>query len=149
MPRLRESSGAEFIDQNCIILCTLKHTRLDMAVALGKRKRRVEVASEQGSVADMGAESKHEDLQDVFRRAFEAKFKPLRVQKREQEVPEVVGEDEQDINDEESDWSGISEPEDSILVVEHASIQRPDVALDKQALKAFMVSLQWPYLFGH
>ena len=55
-----------------------------MAVALGKRKRRTDVVApprKAEKVVQQAEESDHEDLRDAFRRAFEAKFRPLKGEK--------------------------------------------------------------------
>jgi hypothetical protein len=80
-----------------------------MAPTLGKRKRNgiehmrnTKVGSEESS------ESQNEDIQDVFRRHFEARFKPLpSITKATKLVDEVLAEE----GGEESEWEGISEPE--------------------------------------
>lgn len=116
-----------------------------MATTLGKRKRRDEVTKSVASAASKSKvipepESDNEDLQAIFRRAFEAKFKPLQGAKKkepEQVVAEVVQEDE----DDDSDWSGISEAEkeDAIEIIELKSFERAADKADKQQMKAFMV----------
>ncbi|GAB7357388.1 hypothetical protein MBLNU459_g8327t2 [Dothideomycetes sp. NU459] len=115
-----------------------------MAVTLGKRKRRAEVAQAAPANAkpklEEDPESDNEDLQAIFRRAFEAKFKPLDglKKKRNEEAVKVLEQEE----DDESDWSGISEPEDhdAVEVVEHKAIERSMDRADKQQIKAFMSS---------
>ncbi|KAF2680609.1 hypothetical protein K458DRAFT_344923 [Lentithecium fluviatile CBS 122367] len=88
-----------------------------MPATLGKRKRvtREELASPSSGSQESGGE----DLRALFRRAFEAKFKPVDIEpvKKKSRQVEVEEEDEE----EDSDWSGISsEDADGVEVVEHA-----------------------------
>lgn len=112
-----------------------------MAIALGKRKRRAEATEpvRKAPAPPVEPESDNEDLQAIFRKAFEAKFKPLEVEKeKEPESVQEVEEGEED-SEQDSDWEGISEPEDAVEVIEHTFSQGPRERADKQALKAFMV----------
>jgi len=107
-----------------------------MATLLGKRKRREAVAP----VADKRQHSEDsealEDAQEIFRRHFEAQFKPLPVAKK----PIQVIEEPKDDSEEESDWDGISETEeDGVQVVEHTDAQIRMAAMSKEELKSFMV----------
>jgi hypothetical protein len=143
-----------------------------MASILAKRRRadpetsrKVRVISKGGAPARKSdAESDDEDgqevldAQEIFRRHFEAQFKPLpEVRLREKKVDVQESEEE----DEEEDWDGISgdgegedggsdedEDEDmapTVDVVEHtATITRPKMS--KAELKAFMVSTPFPPL---
>lgn len=118
-----------------------------MTFTLGKRKRRDEVAkvapvaSKPKTRPEPEPESDNEDLQAIFRKAFEAKFKPLDGAGKKKVVEEVVEEQEQD-EDENEDWSGLSdeeEDENAIEVVELKSFERANDKADKQQMKAFMV----------
>jgi hypothetical protein len=121
-----------------------------MATMLGKRKRRnvegIEDKRRQGS-EDSG--SLELDAQEIFRRHFEAQFKPLPVvQKKTEEVLEEASEDE---SDKDSEWDGISEgEEDAVQVVEHIDSQPGMAVMSKEELKAFMVPIlcpqDWPLL---
>jgi hypothetical protein len=75
-----------------------------MSKVLGKRKAR---AAEEKSQVDL------EDAQEIFRRHFEAQFKPLAVAPI-RPPPTVEAEDDEDPGSEaeDSEWEGISEDED-------------------------------------
>lgn len=114
-----------------------------MSTNLGKRKRQIGAATASNSKRREERSSSEEseaselDAQEIFRRHFEAQFKPLPVvQKAVQEV-EGLSEDEED---EEEEWGGISEPEEGgVEVVEHTDAQTRMAAMSKEELKAFMV----------
>lgn len=130
-----------------------------MAVALGKRKRQGEVlkASKKSApkptpktnIVESESESDNEDLQAAFRRAFEAKFKPLDgAAKKKAEAIKALEDEEIDEEEEESDFGDLSGAEDEddddedneVEVIEHADIKRtPREDLDKKQMKAFMV----------
>ncbi|KAF2086941.1 hypothetical protein K490DRAFT_66254 [Saccharata proteae CBS 121410] len=115
-----------------------------MSVSLGKRKR----AEKSTKVARRKVPAKspepsdNEDLQAAFRRAFEAKFKPLDdsvnlpTPKPAETIPEPSEDEEKD-----SDWDGIAEEDDEpkVEVIEHADISRKQRA-SRDELKAFMSS---------
>jgi len=116
-----------------------------MASLLGKRKRAsktaTSVASSQRDIAAAEAEANAQELQDIFRRAFEAKFKPLVVE------PNTALEDVKRLDDEADsaeDWDGLSadvEDEETpglVQVVEHGTIAETE-ALTRAEMKAFMV----------
>lgn len=112
-----------------------------MAVTLGKRKRRAEVVSESPARKARDTESEDDDTaRALFQRAFEARFKPL--EKRESPLSDDE-DDEEDIasedDDVESDWSGLSGDEDAVEVVEHS---QPNYVSDEVdgGKKRFMVS---------
>lgn len=116
-----------------------------MAVTLGKRKRRAEAEAEKPkkAVAVTPARRESSDSSDgetaraLFRRAFEAKFKPLeKVDKSKVKPVESEPEDE-DLS--ESDWDGLSDEEDAVEVVRHVL---PEFTREKDgSKKAFMVRL--------
>lgn len=129
-------------------------TQDEMAIALGKRKRQTEAPKSLKKVVPIPkpvpiakaeeSESEGEDLQAIFQRAFEAKFKPLDgVAKKKAEKVEEAEVDEEEDDDaaaQDSDWDGISEADNDIEVIEHADIKRiPKDELDKKEMKAFMV----------
>ncbi len=76
---------------------------------LGKRKRRApEIKS---TIPVASSDSLIEDAESVFRRHFEAHFKPLPpVKKALKVVEDVVESEDEDI----TDWDGISEPEGTL-----------------------------------
>jgi len=114
-----------------------------MSTTLGKRKRAAAPAMK-ASVAKMQAsEDNVTDLQNIFRRAFEAKFNPLPVEGKKTTQEEDIGSDEDDEVDEDDDWDGLSEDEEEdvpkVQVVEVGTITAPE--LSRAEMKAFMV---WP-----
>jgi len=109
-----------------------------MPPTLGKRKRvtrsELEQPSRSASPSSDSQESDGEDLQAIFRRAFEAKFKPIEIEPVNKKPRQVAVEEEDE--EEEEDWSGISsEDEDGVEVVEHTDIQRGE---EDRASKAEM-----------
>lgn len=113
-----------------------------MAPTLGKRKRvsRDELFKNESSRSPSPSseeQSDNEDLQSIFQKAFEAKFKPLDVSPKKKKV-EVVVEEEEDESEAESDWSGISE-DDGVEVVEYTEKGNERDLVSKSELKAFMV----------
>lgn len=109
-----------------------------MAMALGKRKRLiVETYKEDQREGSNDSGSAELDAQELFRRHFEAKFKPLPVVKKVETVLEEVPVDEPE---EDSDWDGISDDGGcAVEVVEHTDAQSRIVLMSKEELKAFMV----------
>lgn len=108
-----------------------------MATTLGKRKRRTAESTKEDrrdSSEDSG--SAEVDAQELFRRHFEAKFKPLPVVKK---VEKAAEEDSEDDSEEESNWDGISEGGEVVEVVEHTDTQSRLALMSKEELKAFMV----------
>ncbi|KAJ4303154.1 pre-rRNA processing and 40S ribosomal subunit assembly [Kalmusia sp. IMI 367209] len=115
-----------------------------MAPTLGKRKRitreELEQSSRASSPSSTSQSSDAEDMQALFRKAFEAKFAPLEVepvQPKKQKLPEP-----EDIPEEESDWSGISSDEDEnahrVQIIDYASTQHNHEKVSKADLRAFM-----------
>lgn len=114
---------------------------------LGKRKRDTRVVSKRGN-----EEEKYEsnatstiNVNDIFRRHFEASFAPLPEQESDQDVDEESdGEDGSDAESEVSHWSGLSESDHDIPVVEvvdHAVAENGDGdEFHRARLKAFMSS---------
>ena len=114
-----------------------------MAPALGKRKRVTRAELEQPSRSPSpssasGDDSGAEDLQAIFRRAFEAKFKPLPVEPKKPKIEEPPVQEEPD--EEESDWSGISDNENGVQVVEYQDPRRELDETERAEMKAFMSS---------
>jgi len=110
-----------------------------MATTLGKRKRRgAEITKDDRSENGEDSGSLDLDAQEIFRRHFEAQFKPLAVVKKPVKVVDELSDNE---SDEESEWDGISDSEnESVKVVEHVDAQSRTAAMSKEELKAFMVS---------
>lgn len=111
-----------------------------MATTLGKRKRRgIEATKEDWSESVEESSSLQEHAQAIFRRHFEAKFKPLPVGKK---VITSVDETSEDDYEAASDWDGISEDgESNIQIIEHIDAQSRMGAMSKEKLKLFMVCL--------
>jgi hypothetical protein len=88
-----------------------------MAPSLGKRKRHItETIQNTRAASEESSESQDEEVQDVFRRHFEAHFKPLPTVKKATDMAE----DDPDVEDEDdTEWEGISEPEG--MLQEHVS----------------------------
>jgi hypothetical protein len=117
-----------------------------MAPTLGKRKRisreELERPSRSPSPSSGSSDSDREDLQAIFRRAFEAKFKPLAVEPKKQRIEEIEIKDEEEEEDEEgSDWSGIDDDEgDVVQVIEYTGSQLERDDTSRAEMKAFMSS---------
>jgi hypothetical protein len=116
-----------------------------MAPTLGKRKRisreELERPSRSPSPSSGSSDSDREDLQAIFRRAFEAKFKPLAVEPKKQRIEEIEIRDEEEEEDEEgSDWSGINDEEDVVQVIEYTGSQLERDDTSRAEMKAFMSS---------
>ena len=103
-----------------------------MATTLGKRKRKT--VTKQKNIDD--EPTFDQDAQEIFRRHFEAQFKPL----PEVRKPAVVEEVEENDSEENLEWNGISDDEDGIQVVEHTDAESRIPAMSKEQLKSFMVS---------
>ncbi|KAF2854145.1 hypothetical protein T440DRAFT_269503 [Plenodomus tracheiphilus IPT5] len=114
-----------------------------MVPHLGKRKRVTRAELEQPSRSPTSSsdseDSGAEDLQAAFRRAFEAKFKPLPSEPKKPKLEEIPVEEEVE-EEEETDWSGISEGENDVEVVEYTDTKRERDAAERVLKKAFMSS---------
>jgi hypothetical protein len=119
-----------------------------MAPMLGKRKRisreELERQSHSPSVSSGSSDSGGDDLQAIFRRAFEAKFKPLAVEPKKPKKPKMEVADIQDGEEDEEgvaegeDWSGISDEEGAVQVIEFIGSQLERDGTSKAELRAFM-----------
>lgn len=112
-----------------------------MTGILGKRKRRTVVEHESQC---QSASDSSDDIRDRFKKAFEARFKPLKQDKKvgEDELVIVEKNDDDDDDDDSAAWSGLSDDEPTstgIEVVEHNVIAQRHTDLDQQLLKTFMV----------
>jgi hypothetical protein len=108
-----------------------------MAPVLGKRKHRTREAPQEDASGDESSSRLEEDAQAVFKRYFEAQFKPLPEVKKKAKavVEEVVEEGEED----DSDWDGITDDEEAgVQVVEHSDL-KSEALMSKAELKKFMV----------
>lgn len=122
-----------------------------MAPTLGKRKRitreELERSEREGSPSSGSQASEQEDMQALFRKAFEAKFAPLDIEpvKKTPKVEEV-----QDDSEDDSDWSGIASDDDegddddddeapsTVQVFDYASTHQRHAKASKSELRAFM-----------
>ncbi|CBY00790.1 hypothetical protein IAQ61_011698 [Plenodomus lingam] len=115
-----------------------------MAPNLGKRKRVTRAELEQPSLSPTPSsnseDSGAEDLQAAFRRAFEAKFKPLPSGPKKPKIEEVLAQEEEEEDGEETDWSGISEGENDVQVIEYTDTKRERDGTERALKKAFMSS---------
>lgn len=109
-----------------------------MAPTLGKRKRETADSSRKARIIESEESDTLElDAQEIFRRHFEAQFKPLPPIRK---PTTVIEQESEDVSEEESEWDGISEAgEGMVQVIEHTDAQRI-AAMSKEELKAFMVS---------
>ncbi|KAH7417600.1 hypothetical protein BKA64DRAFT_592282 [Cadophora sp. MPI-SDFR-AT-0126] len=108
-----------------------------MSTTLGKRKRAAYRKEPAHRAESEDAEPEQLDAQEIFRRHFEAQFKPLPVVKKDI----VMEEAPQEESEENSDWDGISESEENgIQVVEHRDALSGMAAMSKEELKSFMSS---------
>ena len=111
-----------------------------MTTTLGKRKRRT--AKDTGGTAsgrqdDQDSKSLELDAQEIFRRHFEAQFKPLPPVERKVKVAEEKLEKN---SEEGSEWDGISDGEQAaVQVVEHTDAQSRVATMSKDELKSYMV----------
>jgi len=117
-----------------------------MAPTLGKRKRvsraELQQPSRSPSPSPDSNGSDGEDMQAIFRRAFEVKFKPLPVEAKKPKIEELE-EDEESEGEHGSDWDGISdedEDEDVEVVEFKDSRFDPEDEDSKAEMKAFMSS---------
>lgn len=115
-----------------------------MAPHLGKRKRVTRAELEQPSRSPTpssdSADSGAEDIQAAFRRAFEAKFKPLPLEPKKAKAEETPIVEDDDCSDEETDWSGISEAENDVEIIEYTDTKRERDEVERALKKTFMSS---------
>ncbi|KAF2012722.1 hypothetical protein BU24DRAFT_330813, partial [Aaosphaeria arxii CBS 175.79] len=118
-----------------------------MPPKLGKRKRvtREEIQQPSRSPPSPGPQQSDsedgEDMRDAFRRAFEAKFKPLDVEPKKKKVKEI--EEVEEESEAESDWSGIESADDNndgVEVVEYADAAPVDEQEHRREMRSFMSS---------
>jgi len=110
-----------------------------MTITLGKRKRahpshRIEQSSD-------SSEDDREGLQDIFRRAFEKKFKPLPTDDRAKRRIQLQTSQPLYTSQDETDWEGVDSEEEhdaAVEVVEVSDIHNTE-EVSKSELKAFMV----------
>ncbi|KAF2841461.1 hypothetical protein M501DRAFT_1000687 [Patellaria atrata CBS 101060] len=113
-----------------------------MAVVLGMRKRQTQTTLAKRKQPSLcSSEDSNEDLQAVFRRHFEAQFKPLdkKPAPKPQEQPQIsdLEDGEEEEEEEEEDWAGLSpSPEPAVEIIEHVTTTTSTRA-SKSELKAF------------
>ncbi|KAL5421261.1 hypothetical protein PMIN04_005738 [Paraphaeosphaeria minitans] len=116
-----------------------------MAPALGKRKRitreELEQSSRASSPCSVSQNSDGEDMHARFRRAFEAKFAPLKIEPVRAEIQKV--EEPAEEPEEDTDWSGISsedenETSNGVQVFDHTATELPRTKGSKSEYRAFM-----------
>ncbi len=115
---------------------------------LGKRKRATQVVSrrEQSAENDEGSATPLIDSYAIFRQHFEATFAPLPEQQPDKDrLQDEYDEDDSGTESEVSEWSGLSESDNDLPVVE---VEEPALAeggtgdqFHRARQKAFMVRL--------
>ncbi|OCK82755.1 hypothetical protein K432DRAFT_292558 [Lepidopterella palustris CBS 459.81] len=109
-----------------------------MAGILGKRKRvSREGAGQQNSASRPSESPEADDIQAIFQRHFEAKFKPLDLGLEKVEIKESAQERQ---DEEATDWEGISSEDEKVEIVEHSARRPAGARPGKDELKAFMSS---------
>jgi len=113
-----------------------------IAKMLGKRKRETvrvskrQLQVDENSVSESAPELEI-DVQEIFRRHFEAQYAPLPIVAKQ---AKTIQPDLEVQSGEDTDWDGISdEEEDGIQVIEHTDAQSRMASMSKEELKAFMV----------
>jgi hypothetical protein len=115
-----------------------------MAVSLGKRKRsqpkELNLTEESPNI---DSAQDQESLQEIFRKHFEARFKPLPVAERKPDL-ENISSDESEQEEYGDEWGGFSGDEKpAVAIIEHIETTRhTEESMDKRELRAFLVSLQ-------
>jgi hypothetical protein len=115
-----------------------------MAPALGKRKRQAAGKAGDDQQDDENTRLLEQEAQEILRRHFEAKFKPLpQVEKKAYAVDE---EQPEKTSEEDSEWGGISDEEqDAVQIVEHTDAQSRITTMSKDELKSYMVRPSAPH----
>jgi hypothetical protein len=138
------------VDGELLVTITTPPNLSAMAPTLGKRKRisraELERQSRSPSLSSGSSDSGGDDLQAIFRRAFEAKFQPLagETKKPKMEITRIQEgegdreEEGMEEGEEDSDWSGISEEEGAVQVIEYTGAQLERDGTSKAELRAFM-----------
>ncbi|KAF2824077.1 hypothetical protein CC86DRAFT_297761 [Ophiobolus disseminans] len=115
-----------------------------MAPSLGKRKRisrkDLEWPSPSPSLSSDSGDCEGEDVQAIFRRAFEGKFKPLPTEHKKPKIEDKEVVQDKETEDDDSDWSGLSDEEDEVEVVEFKDARLDPDEDSRAEMKAFMSS---------
>lgn len=106
-----------------------------MAVTLGKRKR-TEV---QRRVERDEGDSDDERVRQMFQRAFEAKFKPLKKHTASTSI-EVSDQSASEVGDEASDWDGLSDGDNGVEIVDYGSAGAENDRVHSWEMKEYMSS---------
>ena len=112
----------------------------DMALRLGKRKRREELIDENVTPGQLLNKDNASEMHNILRRHFEAAFEPLA---DHQPLPAATTkiDPEGSEAESESDWEGISEGQiDSAEIINHAKSSLSKADIPKEEIKTFMVS---------
>ena len=118
---------------------TFPHMDQDMPVALGKRKRRAEIADDGSDQKSSLNNGESQDLQALFRKHFEAQFEPL-LETRPTPVPVAENEEGNVIDESGSYWEGLSEEEEANApLVQYTTSRTARPEMSREELKAFMV----------
>jgi hypothetical protein len=133
------SAGRTFKWDFSITPLQITEQHIQLTAMLGKRKRGAPniVMPSPGN----SSSASQEDLQDIFKRHFEAQFQPLPDQQH-LVVSNELTESDLDQDEQISDWDGISTDESraSVEVVEYTLPNKAERAeLSKEELKGFMV----------
>jgi hypothetical protein len=108
-----------------------------MATTLGKRNRRSSRSPEDSRQDEEQSGSFGRDAQEVFRRHFEAQFKPL---PQVEKTVKVFEEEPDDESEEDPEWDGISDEEQTaVQIVEHTDQLSQITTMSKGELKSYMV----------
>ena len=112
---------------------------LDMALLLGKPKRRDKLSEQEPHLPVDSGEHNLDDLQALFRAHFEAQFAPLEGPTPPRQSLETTDADWSQ-NESESDWEGICDDEGiSANIVEYQSTEARKGELPREEFKSFMV----------
>jgi hypothetical protein len=164
--RLRDISFAPQ-QRDIVDRCKFKTIANNMALALGKRKRRQDVSrKDQNAIADDGSDD-DATARALFQRAFEKKFKPLEKTEKPANQDDASNSEDEDgsegddddseesgsnlSQDDENDssednWSGISDAEDEptskpqIEIIEDRTFRKPLTVEEKRLKKQFMTA---------
>lgn len=126
-----------------LFLCSPESSQIpfsDMALKLGKRKRREELIDEDIKPGQILKKDNASEMHNILRRHFEAAFEPLA---DHQPLPAATTNIDPEGSEakSESDWDGISEGQsDSAEIINHANSSLLKADVPKEELKTFMVS---------
>ncbi len=133
----RENLGFCFATSIILGINSKEDHHCKMSTNLGKRKRNIgKKTQEEARENSEESVSSELDAQEIFRRHFEARFKPLPAVKKAKPVVQLPEDD----SEEDSVWDGISEDgQAKVEVVEHTDALSRMALMSKEELKVFMV----------